>query len=224
MLGVFAMMVIPSGNLDATQSSQLLYGMATIEKYDNQGNEVFQQTIHNNLTDQGSDYILGAIFSTGVAAPADNVSFGAICVSAQTANEGDQSIEDDTASSFDSPNALNDATNVTCEDDDGDVTHTGQIATIGPLTFTEVNDATGNINTSQTINSIGICQKDTNNTLDEGFIDCQNGGAGTTGLLLAVVPVTATTLGAGETVDITYTFDLTSDNSQISQSIFFFKR
>jgi len=215
MLGVFAMMVIPGGNFDATQSENQFYGMATIVKNDSQGNEVFQQSTHNNMTDQGSDYILGAIFSTGVAAPADNVSFGAICVSNATANEGDESIEDDTASSFDNvaQNNLNDATNVTCEDDDGNVTFTGQIATIGPLTFTEVDDATGNINTDQTINSIGICQKDTNNTNDEGFIDCENGGAGTTGLLLAVVPVTATTLGTGETVDITYTFDLTSDNS-----------
>jgi len=212
MLGVFAMMVIPGGNFDATQSEQLLYGMATIVKSDSQGNEVFQQSIHNQMTDQGSDYILGAIFSTGVAAPADNVSFGALCVSDQTASEGGASIEDDTASSFDSPNGLNDAVNVTCEDDVGNVSFTGQVATIGPLTFTEVDDATGNVNTGNTINSVGVCQKDTDNGGDVGFIDCELGSAGT-GLLLAVVSVTATTLNAGETVDITYTFDLTSDTT-----------
>ena len=212
MIGVFAMMVIPGGNFDAAQSEQILYGMATIVKNDNQGNEVFQQSIHNDLTDQGSTYILGAIFSTGVAAPADAEAFGAICVSDVAAVENNGSIEDDTAATFDSPNALNDGTNVTCEDDDGNVTHTGQIATIGPLTFTEVDDATGNINTGQTIRSVGICQKDTNNAGDVGFVDCELGSAGT-GLLLAVVSVTPTTLGAGETVDITYTFDLTSDTS-----------
>ncbi len=212
MMGVFAMMVIPGGNFDVTQSDKLLYGMATIEKYDNQGNEVFQQSIHNDLTDQGSDYILEAIFSTVNEPVATAQAFGAICVSDVAAVEGDGSIENDTAATFDSPNALNDATNVTCEDDQGDVTKSGQIATIGPLTFTEVNDATGNVNTDQTIRSVGICQKDTQNAGDSGFIDCELGSAGT-GLLLAVVSVTATTLGSGETVDITYTFDLTSDTS-----------
>lgn len=210
MIGVFAMMVIPGGNFDAGQGEQTLYGMATIVKNDSQGNEVFQQSIHNNLTDQGSDYILDAIFSTSSEAVVTAQAFGAICVSDQTANEGDQSIEDDTASSFDSPNGLNDTTNLTCEDDQGDVTFTGQVATIGALTF----DSVDNIDVGETINSIGICQKDVDNSGDAGFVDCELGGDGTPlGLLLAVVSVTATTLGSGETVDITYTFDLTSNDS-----------
>ena len=117
MIGVFAMMVIPGGNFDAAQSEQVLYGMATIVKNDNQGNEVFQQSIHNDLTDQGSTYILGAIFSTGVAAPADAEAFGAICVSYVAAVENNGSIEDDTAATFDSQNALNDNPNVTWKEE-----------------------------------------------------------------------------------------------------------
>ena len=79
MFSVFAMMIIPS-NLDASQSEQhLMYGMATIVKNDNQGNEVFQQSVHNQLTDQGETAILEAIFADGTTAPSDVTSFGAIC-------------------------------------------------------------------------------------------------------------------------------------------------
>ena len=53
MLGVFAMMVIPGGNFNTLQSENVLYGMATIVKNDSQGNEVFQQSVHNQLTDAG---------------------------------------------------------------------------------------------------------------------------------------------------------------------------
>ena len=208
MMGVFAMMVIPSG-ISADQDGSLFYGMATMVKNDSLGNEVFQQSVHNDLTDEGEAYILESVFSDGVTAPADNVSMGAICISAASATEGDGSIEDDTAATFDSTNTLNDGADLTCEDDQGNVGISSSVATIGPLTFAAGGD---NMDDGDTINSLGICQKDTDNTGDAGFVDCQLGSAGT-GELLSVVSVTATTLNTGETVDITYTFDLSSGTS-----------
>jgi len=211
MLGVFAMMVIP-GNLDATQSESMFYGMATIVKSDSLGNEVFQQSVHNDLTDEGEAFILSAVFDDGNNGPATTAGFGAICVSDQAAVEGNSSIENDTASSFDSPNGLNDASNLTCEEDVDGVSISSSIATIGPVTFESGVGGTTNIDVDETINSLGICQMDEDATAHEGFLDCETGSQAT-GLLLAVVSTSATTLGTGETVAVTYTFDLSSGSS-----------
>ena len=209
MFSVFAMMIIPS-NLDASQSEQhLMYGMATIVKNDNQGNEVFQQSVHNQLTDQGETAILEAIFADGTTAPSDVTSFGAICVSDQTVANANSATEDDTAAFFDTNNGLNDTTNLTCIDDTGNVGLSSSVATIGPITFTAGGT---NVDDGDVITAIGICQKDTDNSGDAGFIDCELGSAGT-GIMLATVGVTSTTLNAGETVDITYTFDISSGTS-----------
>ncbi len=211
MMGVFAVMVIPGMSVDQSEQ-HMLYGMATMIKSDSLGNEVFQQSIHNDLTDQGEAFILSAIFDDGSAGPATTAGFGAICVSDQTAVEGDGTIENDTASSFDSPNGLNDASNLTCEEDPDAISISASVATIGPVTFESGVGGTTNIDVGETINSLGICQMDEDVTAHEGFLDCETGSTGT-GQLLAVVSVTATTLGSGETVDVTYTFDLSSGTS-----------
>lgn len=206
MLGVFAMMVIP-GNIDTPQNYNLAYGMANIVKNDNQGNEIFQQSVHNQLVDQGEDLILDSVFADGNAPLGDTVSFGAICVTQEAIANANAATEDDTAASFDTANTLDDQD--VCEDSTT-VTTSGSIATIGPITF----DAGGvNVDNGDTINGIGICQKDTDNSGDTIFANCAAGGAGTSGSLLAAVGTSAVTLNAGETVVITYTFNLVSGTS-----------
>ena len=203
MMGVFAMMIIP-GNFDTTQSENTFYGMATMVKNDSLGNEAFQQSVHNALTDQGENRILEMIFDDGVATINTNVTFGAICVSLASYDNA-TSIEAATAASFDTADQL--ATNNCVQVAAGAVNTSSSIATITALQF----DADGgNVVNGDTIRSIAICQAI--NASDADFANCASGGGGG-GVVLAVVDVTATTLATGETVDITYTFDITSDSS-----------
>ena len=204
MMGVFVMMIIP-GNFDAVQGeNNLMYGMATMVKSDSLGNELFQQSIHNQLTDEGEEFILQAIFDDGTSIVTDVAQIGTICVSDQTAsNAAANELLNSTA--FDTANGFTDSN---CKQQSvGTVGITGSIATIGSLTFVAggVNIANG-----ETISSIGICQNEDGNDTD--YANCQNGGPGV-GILLAVVNVTPTTLALGETVDITYTFSLVSTST-----------
>ena len=201
MMGVFVMMIIP-GNFDAVQGeNNLIYGMATIIKNDNLGDEVFQQSIHNQLTDEGEVYILQAIFDDGTSASGDTESIGTICVSDQTAASAPAN-ELLNSTAFDSANGFTDSN---CKQETAAaVGISGSIATIGSLTF--VAGGT-NIANDETISSIGICQNEAGDNND--YANCATGGPGV-GILLAVVNVTPTTLASGETVDITYTFSLVS--------------
>jgi len=212
MMGIFAMMVIP-GNIDTTQNEFALYGMANMVKHDALGNEVFQQSVHNQLTNEGEQYILQASFADGTTAQGNTVSFGAICVSDQAFPAAP---EDETALLFDTDNGFNTAGQLTCEQDGTSaIVITGGKAVIGPFEFTEDAVANFNIPENGIIESIGVCQQDDDVSLaaPTGFLDCDNGSNGTGGKLLAVIDVTTTTLGDGETVDITYTFDISDANS-----------
>ena len=200
-MGVFAMMIIP-GNFDTTQSENTFYGMATMVKNDSLGNEAFQQSVHNALTDEGENFLLELIFDDGAATIATNLTFGAICVSLAS-YDNSTSIEDATAASFDAADQL--STSNCKQGADGAVNTDASKAIIGALQFA----AGTNVVNDDTIKSIGICQAKSGSG---DFANCVAGGSGSA-KLLAVVDVTPTTLAIGETVDITYTFDITSDSS-----------
>ena len=213
MMGIFVMMIIP-GNIDTTQNELVMYGMGNIVKYDASGNEVFQQSVHNQLTDQGEQVILGAIFADGNDAEADVTSFGAICVSSASEPASESLLEAHTAALFDTANTIiNDGANLTCQmNGSAAIVITGGQAIVGPFTFTEDADATPNVDVGDTISSIAICQQDSDvsQVAEIGFVDCELGTAAAGGLMLATLAVTPTTLATGETVDITYTFDIRS--------------
>ena len=194
MMGIFAMMVIP-GNFDVAQGDNLFYGALTIVKHDSQGNEVFSQTVHNQLYDAGEDFILDQTFQDTVA-NADNVQIASICISDVLAPTLSETRD---AAGFDTANGL---TETNCIEDIG-VGTASSIATIGPLTFT---CAGTNCADTDTIGSIGICQA--RSASDAAFNDCA-----TAGILFAEVDVTNTQLSGSETVDITYTFNLASASS-----------
>jgi len=211
------MMIIP-GNLDATQGDddKKIYGMATLVKNDSQGNEVFQQSVHNQITIEGENYLMEAVFAEGNTAEAEVDSIGAICVTDFDPGVPDADNDLITASSFDGSNNLDDQ-NVCEEDSSVTLTNTALASTavIGPLSFASDAD---NVDNNDTISGIGICQIDSNvGSLDTAFggsgLGCQEGGSGTSGILFALIEVTPTTLATGETVDITYTFDITSASS-----------
>ena len=211
MMGLFVMMIIP-GNLDATQSNDnKIYGMATLVKNDSQGNEVFQQSVHNQITTQGELYLMEAVFADTVTAETDADSIGAICVTQEDPGIGSTDNDLETAVLFDAGNSLDDQD--VCEEDPT-VTLTNTVlastAVIGPLSFASGGD---NVDDGDTIAGIGICQVDSDSAaLEFGDLGagCAEGGLGTSGILFALIEVTPTTLANGETVDITYTFDITS--------------
>jgi len=195
LMSVFAMMIIP-GNFDTVNNELVFYGAGTITQFDKDGYEVFSQTVHNQVVDTGEDFIIDAAFQDGAAAVADNVQFGSICISDDTTFTVG---ETETAALFDTGNLITEAN---CKEDITVVT-TASVATINPPVFTcgGTNCADGDI-----ITGFAVCQNDATDDLD--FIDCA-----TEGVMLAVINSADTTLNAGETLDITYNFDISSGSS-----------
>ena len=192
LMSVFAMMVIP-GNFDTVNNGLVFYGAGTITQFDKGGYEVFSQTVHNRVVDTGEDFIIDASFQDGSTDVADNVQFGSICI-------GDQGTvtvaETEAAGDFDGDNGI---TENNCKEDTTVVT-SASVATINPATFTcgGTNCADGDI-----ITGFAVCQNDVTDDLD--FNNCA-----TEGVMLAVIDSADTTLNAGETLDITYNFDISS--------------
>jgi hypothetical protein len=167
-------------------------GTVHITKYDAGGNVVFADSESNALMATGADYILSQIFVNGTAPTADNLQVGSLCVS----NGSITVAETVTASAFDSDNTITDDN---CKQDDT-VTFSGQVATIGPLVF-DAGDT--NFADDTTIKAVGICTaQSANNT---AYNDCGLNS----GILFAQVDLANDiTVGSGETLAITYTFDM----------------
>lgn len=195
LLGLIAILVIPAGTQSMTNDGLGLFGQATMTYNDISGNEMLTQTVHNQLYDQGETFILEQTFTNGTAHTADNISIGAICISTaeEIADETDDHIEFNVDHAVIATGGENN-----CETDD-EVTFAAQIATIGPLQF-QADTGDDNLATGQTIKTIGICAAEVS---DADIAGCQS-------ILFAVVNTSDVTLASGETVDITYTFNMAS--------------
>ena len=173
-----------------------LSGFAYVVHRDGNGNIISEQTVHNRFVDTGEEFLLDAVFQDGGTDVADSVQIGAICI-------GDQGTvvvsETETASDFDGDNGI---TETNCKED-VTVTTSGGTAIIGPLTFT---CGGTNCADSDTITGIAICQNDV--TDDNDFNNCA-----TEGIMFAVIDITDVTLQTSDTVDITYTFDISSSGN-----------
>ena len=192
-MGVLAMMVIP-GSMGSYENDLTFYGAATMVQKDANGQEIFSQVVHNQVVDTGEEFLLDQTFQDGTTS-ADNVQIGSICISDGTITVG----ETQTAANFDTANGI---TETNCKEDTT-VTTSGGTAVIGALQFT---CGGTNCADNDTITGIAICQNDADD--DGDFNNCA-----TEGIMFAVVDTTDTTLAASETVDITYTFDITSGSS-----------
>ncbi len=189
---VFVMGVIPADI--SSQADSKFYGTATLTLIDVDGNELFTQTVHNRLLDAGEDFLTEAAFEDGTAR-AENTSIGSICVSDGTIVDGDETY---LVGAFDTANSI---TENNCEQDNT-VTTTGSTAVIGPLNF-EAATNDNNLGAGDTVTGIGICQNVAANNND--YNNCA-----TSGILFAIVNTSDVTLASGESVDVTYTFDITS--------------
>ena len=195
-MAIFAVMVIPA-QISADDGRPTYYGMGTIVLNDAFGNEMFAQTIHNQVVNTGETFIIDQTFQDGTTSIAENNSIGNICV---TEAASFAASETSTAAAFDTATTI--GTGLECKEDTAVDDSTQATAVIGPLTFTTSNlDAVGEI-----ITGIGICQATAANDNDQAT--CATGG-----ILFAEVNTTDVTLNTGETVQITYTFDITSASS-----------
>lgn len=173
----------------------VLGGWLHVVKYDADGNIVSEERVHNRFVDTGEEFVLDQVFQDATTT-ADNGQIAAICI-------GDQGTvtvaETETAADFDGDNGI---TENNCKEDTAVTTSGGQ-GVIGPLTFTcgGTNCADGD-----TVTGIAICQPATADNND--FNDCA-----TNGIMFSVIDITDVTLNAGETVDIDYTFDITSPSN-----------
>jgi len=195
LLGILAITIVPFDG-ETNSSDVKLYGMLTLVQYDVNNNEVFAQSIHNRLVDTGETFLLEAGFRE-TTAPADNLQIGAICVA-----EGaiDAATENKTAAQFDTDNSIGAFTNCII-DTAVDITTTQGTAIIGPETFTGATHLAG----GDTVEGIGICQS---TAAGIPYQDCASAG-----VLFAIIDTADVTLLASETVQITYTFDITSDGN-----------
>ena len=201
LMGVFALMAIP-GSFDIQTNDMALYGMGNMVLYDAYGNEVFQQSVHNLITDEGETFLIDQAFQTVTVPIGDLATIGAICVSDNTVAPITIG-ETTTASDFDGSEGYTSITTICEESADNGVGNSGGIATIGPLTIEEG----VHVGTGENVVLVGICLNDGDGTPSEAIEDCVIGN-GSAGILFAVFEPTSVTLGSGETVDITYTFNI----------------
>jgi len=200
LLGIVALMVTPYGLLDASSDGKF-YGAATIVALDAYGNETLRSIVHNQVTDVGEEMLLDNTFQdAGNIAVADIAQIGSICIMEGTIVVA----ETETATDFDGDNTINPAATSNCIEADFTMANDGT-AVIGPLTFTD--DV--HLVTLDDINGIGICSANAGTT---PYDDCATGN-GAAGVLFAVVDTADVTINAGESVQITYTFDISSGST-----------
>lgn len=194
LMSIFAIMVIPAATVDSGSVGPEFWGMGSTVLFDASGNEVFAQSVHNLVTDEGEIYLINAVFQEGAAAAAENISIAAICITDDTTPT---LTDGQTAAQFEVDNTIQVGTNC-IEDTAVDDSGTG-LAVVGPLTFDENDlDAAG-----ETIGAIGICQAHVT-------LATWNGCDTNSGILFATVDISDTQVGSGETVQITYTFDISA--------------
>ena len=56
LIGLIVVLLLPTG-IDGQFNGVHMYGTTTIEQYDSHGNQIFSQTVHNLITNDGEDFI-----------------------------------------------------------------------------------------------------------------------------------------------------------------------
>ncbi|ABK77615.1 hypothetical protein CENSYa_0983 [Cenarchaeum symbiosum A] len=179
-----------------------MFGMAELVHRDGDGEILGSSSVHNQLVDGGEELILNTIFNTTLggdarAVPLDN-RIDTICISttdgSQIGTEAGDPLDRD---SFESPARPSGA--AACLQDTDGVTAAGDgLAIIGPITYTAGTD----FNAGEQISTILVCAEVQGNT---NYGECSFLGP-----LFAAVDVTDVTPTGTDTVDVTYTFNLTT--------------
>lgn len=204
MLGLFAFMVIPI-NVDANEAQITHYGMGTIIQFDADGNEIYQESVHNKIVDTGETFLIEQTFNEGTAGEtidADQIS--SICL---TAEGSFTPVEGLTVATFDTNDNIPGGNTNCIFDTAVDASTTQGEAVIGPETF---NSGGTNVPDGTIVTGIGICQGSGTNP----FETCAAAQSAPVGILFAAVAFgSSVTLGAGESLQVTYTFDAKTPSS-----------
>jgi len=206
MLGLFAFMVIPI-NVDANEDSFNYYGVGTMVQFDADGNEIYQESVHNRIVDTGETFLIEQSFKEGTAGETvDADQIASICLTAEVGFAPGETLVVGGVGGFDTDDNIAGG-NTNCISDTAVSTATPQTAVIGPETFqsggTHVPDGT-------IVTGIGICQ----GSGTTPFETCAAAQSAPVGILFAAVAFgTSVTLGTGESLQVTYTFDATTSGT-----------
>ena len=219
LLGLAALMVIPSG-VSADVAPMIFYGTADVQLADADGNVKLVQTVHNQMTDEGEAFLIDQVFDTaeGASTGVDRVS--SICLLPDSYTDLDsadlEALNDVNSGSSQSDLILastdQGVTARSCGGNTGNVATSGSAATIGPVQF----EAGADFNAGLTISGFAVCANAGNATHCD---DVEGTGRGQNDpqvpeTLMAVVNISDVGLpNSGDTLTVTYTFDISTDNA-----------
>lgn len=179
----------------------VVFGVAAITHLDSDGNVVAEQHVRNQLLDAGETFLLEQAFAGLGTDVADAEQIGAICLSADDAASSETMLAGGFNTAHDADdNSASSALN--CKTDDA-VSASAGVATIGPLTFSAGTSPTNNWYADDEVKVIGVCKADSS---DADVRGCA-------APLFAHVDISDTTLGDGESLTVTYTFNMSSPTS-----------
>ncbi|ABK78518.1 hypothetical protein CENSYa_1909 [Cenarchaeum symbiosum A] len=195
---ILALAFVPSEETGGMQ----MYGMAEVVHRDTGGSVLSSQTVHNRLLDAGEDFIVDAVFRSGEAVLTDGLRIDTICLSDIDGGIDDVNFnEGDAASVFAAPSGPAGANACKSVPDAETVETAAGTALIGPLTFTAGTD----FDAGETIASIAVCIED---AASVGYEDCA-----AVGTAFAATDVGDVTPVGTDTVDVSYTFNISSPDT-----------
>jgi len=196
LLGLFVVMIFPS--TITNEANPMFYGTASMVLADADGNILLTNTVHNQITDEGEEFIIDQVFDTGDAALTGDARVGAICISGAI----DSAFSETTVATL--------ATNLS--DPGGTHCHvTNEITDAGAslaVTDAEVFTAGTDFGAGETISGILICVKG-----DQGDVNFQECNTASPAIALAALDFVNATVSGTDTITITYTFNIVTDSS-----------
>jgi len=197
LLSLVAILMIPAEDVESISDAGM-YGMAILTVRDSADNILFTNTVHNLIPDQATAQMLGNMFVDAgpIIGDGEALQANGICLTDSSGFAADNAVDSinfATTGGGGAGNSLDGAAGASCKVVTW--TLTAQAAT-GALT----NFAAGDVNVPDgtTITGFAVCDLETGTPND--FCD--------TGSNLVAAIDTSVTLGAGETVDITYILNL----------------
>ncbi|ABK77006.1 hypothetical protein CENSYa_0370 [Cenarchaeum symbiosum A] len=188
-------LAVPAGH---SSHGPVAYGMAEAIHMDAGGSVLMSQTVHNLVVDQGEEQLIDRLFKTAETRIEAIHRINILCLTDSTVPVTDSV----TAASMDPATGFalrNGACAVFGEVED-DETDDRSLAVMGPVNFT----AGSNFNENRTVTALLVCP---NPDDDEG--SCRFSA----NYIFAAVPLGNLTFSENDTLQVTYTFDVSSDNN-----------
>ncbi|ABK78162.1 hypothetical protein CENSYa_1540 [Cenarchaeum symbiosum A] len=182
----------------------VLFGMAELTHKNVDGDILASSTVHNRLVNGGEVHLINGVFGATAVATDDKPTL--ICISDKLAVNKvvGEILETSIASDFTPETAFATTGTNTCVAADIETANGGSSAVMNATFYGSGATGTDEINIleDQMIESIAIC--------DTSAAGTDRTNCATAGALFSAVPVRQTEVGASDSVEVTYTFNLTS--------------